>query len=438
MSQKPTCAWGGCDADGLFEKDGQQYCLEHVQDRLPSLDDAKSKIYRWLHIRDPDVLEIIFAFAISEQLPGDPLWLFLIAPPGGCKTEILRALQGSRYYHLSDLTSKTFVSGLMLGQGEKRRKIDDLLPQLDKKVLVFKDFTTVLEKGREERQEIMAQLREIYDGSFAKKFGTLDEKVSYDSRFGLIAGVTPVIDRYWKVMQQLGERFLKYRWVEDDDLTTRQAEANEGKEFRMRAEIHQAVMGFLCGLKIKPVAFPDDLIEPLIMVAKFLAVVRTPVTIHAGQTDFYYDFIPVPERPTRLVKQLKKFCKALAIVRGRETVTKEEVLVAIKIALSTAPQDRYAVLQAVESQQHSTLDGCTATELKKLVNLPETSIRNILQQLMVLRLVDENLVMRTRGGFKESVTYYQLGEIVGALSPPTFLEASRNVQGVGADEVVGQ
>jgi len=43
-------------------------------------------------------------------------------------------------------------------------------------MLLFKDFTTVLEKQKDERREIIAQLREIYDGFYSKKFGTIDEK----------------------------------------------------------------------------------------------------------------------------------------------------------------------------------------------------------------------------------------------------------------------
>lgn len=397
-----------------------------------TLEELKATVTDWLAIADQDVLEIVLAFSIGEQLPGDPLWLFLIAPPGGAKTEILRAIKGERFEHLSDLTNASFVSGLTLGQGEHRKKIDDLLPQLDGKTLLFKDFTTVLEKGREMRQEIFAQLREIYDGQFSKKFGSLDHKVSYEVRFGLIAGVTPVIDRHWKVMQQLGERFLKYRWHEDADTVTRQAERIEGREKQMRDEIQRAIMGFLTNLEVSEPSFPDHLVEPLIESAKYLAILRTPVTIHAGKSDFYYDFIPVPERPTRLVKQLKKVCKALAVVRGRDTVTAEDVVTAQKLAISTAPQDRIAVLDAVKALQHRTIDGCTATSLKDMVRLPETSIRNILQQLVILDLVDERKVIENKSGWQQGITFYRLSGKVPAPTPPQSLEGSKNVRGVGA------
>lgn len=389
-----------------------------------SLAQCKTAIKKWLLIEDEDVLDIVFAFAIAERLPGDPLWLFLIAPPGGCKTEILRAIEGDEFYHLSDLTAKTFVSGLMLGKGEERRKIDDLLPQLDKKILLFKDFTTVLEKDKDERRQIIAQMREIYDGSYSKKFGSLDEKVSYKSRFGFIAGVTPVIDKHWKIMQQLGERFLKYRWEEDEDTTTRRAGENEGKEIVMRSDLQKAIMGFLTNLSIPDVNFPKDLAEPIIQASKFLAIVRTPIVIQSTRSDFYHDHVPCPERPTRLVKQLKKLSKCLAAVRGRQICDPKDIESAIKVALSTSPPDRLVILESIQKLENTTLDGCTVAQIKHKVQLPETSIRNICEQLEMLGLVIKTSVDRQADGFRDFTKYFKLSEKASAITPSSFLEYS--------------
>lgn len=414
----------------LKEKDGD--ALEAALDRVKSkhgrlyqrktLAEVKETIAKWLYIRDPLVIDLVLAAAIAEQLPGDPLWLFLIAPPGGGKTELLRALEGKDHYHLSDLTSKTFISGLMMKEGKENKKIEDLLPQLDKKVLIFKDFTTILEKGRDERREIMAQLREIYDGRYSKKFGSIDHKIEYKVRFGLIAGVTPVIDKYWKVLQQLGERFLKYRWSENEEKTTERAEENEAKEGDMREEIHNAIMGFLSYLEVKEPELPAELSRPLIEAARFLAIIRTPVAIQPTGQTFYHEYIPTPEIPTRLVKQLKKLSKALAVVRGRASVTEDDILGAVKVALSTAPQERLEVLQIVEQRQHdSPGQGTTIGVIYKIVNLPETTTRKICEQLVMLGLLEETRV-QPPGAFIYT-GYYKPTEKVTALSPPKFLEA---------------
>lgn len=394
-----------------------------------TLEQAKETITKWLVISDKEVIDVVFAFAIAERLPGDPLWLFLIAPPGGGKTELLRAMEGEKYYHLSDLTSKTFVSGLMLGQGETRHKIEDLLPQLNRKVLIFKDFTTVLEKNKDERREIIAQLREIYDGSFAKKFGTINHKVEYKARFGFIAGVTPIIDKHWKIMQQLGERFLKWRMLDDAQAQTKKAEQNEGNELDMRREIKEAVMGFLTYLAPLPPDISQEQSQQLIDAAHFLAICRTPVTIQSAQTDFYFDYIPTPEIPTRVVKQLKKFCKALAIVRGKKEVTQEEVNTALKIVEHTCPPDRLAVLKAINSLYPGYGDGVSVSMVKHAVKLPETSLRRVCEQLELLDLIKKTTVTTESYGGKTTVDLYKT---TPAPYPPPFLECSKKVVVEGA------
>ncbi len=82
---------------------------------------------RWLHLPDEDSLDVLMAVAIAIYLPGDPLWLYYVGPPGATKTEPLRALSGPRVQTLSTLTPNTLISGL------KGNDVD-LLPHLDPKV----------------------------------------------------------------------------------------------------------------------------------------------------------------------------------------------------------------------------------------------------------------------------------------------------------------
>lgn len=375
-----------------------------------SLDECKDVLQKWLHIEDDNVIDIIFAFSLGEKLPGDPLWLFLIAPPGGSKTEQLRAMKGREYYHLSDLTSKTFISGLMQGKGEEQRKVEDLLPQLNKKILILKDFTTILEKGREERREIISQFREIYDGFFGKKFGTIDEKIEYNARFGMIAAVTPIIDKHWKVMQQLGERFLKYRIKNNPKEATYRSMKNEGQETEMRDNIHKAVMGFLSNLKIpNDIDFPEKYNDDLYCLASFVAICRTPIMIQSNQSDFFYDYIPTPEVPTRIVKQIKKFCKCISVVRDNP-IDDNTIKLAARLCSDTCPQDRIHVILAVSELEHMNLLGCTTTAVASKVNIPETSVRRILQQLKLLNIVAERTEVIDHGTYTTNISYYKNSE----------------------------
>ena len=138
--------------------------------KIPSeyvtLEGYHTTLQKWLSIEDIQATDIMMAVAISVVLPGDPLWLFVIAPAGGSKTEQLRAYSGDRIFTISTLTPQTLISGL------KGFDKIDLLPNLDGKVLVIKDFTSILSKKPEDQTAIFADLREAYDGYLEKSFGS--------------------------------------------------------------------------------------------------------------------------------------------------------------------------------------------------------------------------------------------------------------------------
>lgn len=130
-----------------------------------TLSEMETVFRKWLLIRDRLLLPVFAGAVLSHRLKSDPVWLLIVAPPGGTKTEPLRALDGrDGFYQLSELTARTFASGLDTGDSVDH----SLLSRLSDEILVLKDFTTVLEMHREERQAILAQLREIYDGRFDK------------------------------------------------------------------------------------------------------------------------------------------------------------------------------------------------------------------------------------------------------------------------------
>jgi hypothetical protein len=211
----------------------------------PTLTDVHEAVGRWLRLPSFDGLDVALATVIANRMDGDPLWLFLVAPPSGSKTEIIRALTDvPNIYPLSSLTAQTFASGF-----ERRGVETSLLPKLDGRVLTLKDFGTVLTMYREKRAEILAQLREIYDGSFKKEFGN-GKSVDWAGKVGLLAGCTPVIDRGDSAVNQaLGERFLIYRLRSEPGTgVARRAMLQQGRETDERAKLRHVVAAFLAGV----------------------------------------------------------------------------------------------------------------------------------------------------------------------------------------------
>jgi len=146
------------------------------------LAEVKAVVNKWLSLEDDTVVDVMLAVVVANRLNTDPSWLLVVGPPSSAKTEILRALTGHpKAYFLSNLTPTTLVSGL-----KPKGKLPEpsLLPKLDGKTLVLKDFTTVLSMRHDNQAEILAQLREIYDGSYSKAFGN-GKVINWEGHVGL-------------------------------------------------------------------------------------------------------------------------------------------------------------------------------------------------------------------------------------------------------------
>ena len=209
-----------------------------------TLAEVEETFRRWLLMPDVSALRFALTLLVGHRLEGNPTWGLMVAPPSGSKTEIIRSLEGvPGIYPLSELTARTFASGLDCGKRDP-----SLLSRLSDHVLALKDFTTVLTMHREERQAILSQLREIYDGRYDKAWGT-GKEVHWRGRLGFIAGVTPIIDVHYAVHQVLGERFLLFRASQPDRREMALiAMRGRGHEPEMREELRDVVARFSAGL----------------------------------------------------------------------------------------------------------------------------------------------------------------------------------------------
>ena len=296
-----------------------------------TLDTVKTVVQQFLLLPDSAlVIEVLLSAVVANRMDGDPLWLFLVNPPSGVKTELIRALNDVKYiYPLSNLTPQTFASGF-----ESKSKEPSLLLRLDGQILTLKDFTTVLTMHRDKRGEILAQLREIYDGHYKKEFGN-GKIVDWTGKIGLIAGVTQVIDTYSSVSQVLGERFINFRVrSQRGAAVAERAITNQGNEKEMRQALRGAIAGFLRGVDMQSlVSLSSDLVSRIANLATFCTTARSAVMRDwRGEIEY----IPEPEGPARLAKQLALFGKALAIVRGKSEVGGR------RVSCSVSPGRRYA------------------------------------------------------------------------------------------------
>lgn len=264
---------------------------------------------QWLHLDDVGQIYAVLGAVAANRMEGDPVWLKVVGASSGGKTEVLNAILGLPDVHpAATLTEAALLSGTPKRQ-QTRGATGGLLRQVgDFGILVCKDFTSVLSMNRERRAELLAALREIYDGAWTRHFGVDGGRsLSWSGKLGLLAGCTAAIDSYHQVVATMGERFLLYRLEAiDPQRQARQALKNTGKERQLRRELADAVQGLFRGLPLpdEPPPLNDQETAGLVALASLSAHARSGVE-RDGRTR-EVELILDPEAPARLAQSLRR------------------------------------------------------------------------------------------------------------------------------------
>ncbi len=340
----------------------------------------------YLLIADKGLIKIITATVVCHRLPLEPVWLLIVASPGAGKTELLSGLYGlAGVYPLSDLTTQTFMSGFKDPKGS-------LLERLPNEVIIImKDFTTVLEFPADKQNAILAQFREIYDGSYSKEFGNAESR-HWQGKMGFMAGVTPAVDKKQPIQQALGERFIKYRPIAVDSMeVTKRAMANSGNEKQMREDIRNAFTDYLENLELpdKLPEAPQEYKDAIMHLAVFCAKARS-VVIRDNYTTREVIDIPEPETPTRLVKQLLNLFIALSVISG--DFTDEDYRIIYKIGIDSLVAIRRRIIDHLFNADSPQ----TLADIATVVGYPQNTTRRQLEDMECLKLTcSDNSLLAT-------------------------------------------
>jgi hypothetical protein len=347
----------------------------------------KEKYCHWLAIdQDIESLEIILASMLDRKVLGDPLWLFVVAPPGSTKTEILRSIYGlkSIAYHLSSLTSKTIISGRENKQGNI---VKGIYSKINGKVVIIPELSEVLSKTRDERNAIFAQFRDLYDGRCVYGYGTTDEPIAVDCNIGLVCGATSAVDMYGSVHAVLGERFLKVRPQFNRELAKNRALENQKQLTWMRQQLALEAENFFTKLHINEPTISDEQAKKIGNLGEFTGYVRTTVT-NLGFNEFdTSEWQPEPEFPTRISQQLQKLAKCLAIIRGKDEVTDDEIKTLSRVAKDSCIPNRLRTLEVI----HRHTEPQTIQQIAKETGLDFKKARNSLEALSVIKMLEHTL-----------------------------------------------
>lgn len=370
------------------------------------------KEYRkWLELPRIQPIDVMYGSVFANRLSGDPLWLFLVGPPGCGKTEQLMTLnEAPLIMTTTSLTSASLISGAnFFGGGDP-----SLIPKLNGKALVIKDFTTILKMHYQQRDEIFGILRDAYDGRVEKWFGTGTHRI-YESCFGIIAGVTPAIEEYSAMFAVLGERFIKYRFPPVTDEVEcriiRRALLNIAQEPELRAELME-VSAETLNRPVDPAEPPkleEDAIQQIIGLARWVSRLRAVVSREKYTGQVIYR--PSHEMGTRLAKQLAKLAMGIALFHHRDNVSRKDMYAVVRVARDSAPDIAEEIVKQMFIRGRHRFT--PTKEIAGWTFMTNQTTLKVLQDLNLLRIVDRHKGARMSSSWKLTPNLIELMEPLG-------------------------
>ena len=346
-----------------------------------ALEETVAVFTRWLHLPDVEPVYATLGAAAANYLPGTPVWLVLVGPPANGKTELLGSLSRlPDVYHAATLTEASLLSGAPRREHASGAKGGLLSEVGDFGLIVLKDMGSILSMRPDAKAEILAALREVYDGAWTRYVGTDGGKtLAWNGKVGLIAGATPVLDRRHGVLSVMGERFTLCRLGEaTDEQAVRALEHTGGQETAMRDELATAVAALFAGRHEDPQPLSDEERQELVRLAGLIARARSAVERDRATREI--EQVPGAEGPARLALTFER------LLAGLDTLNADRELawrIVRRVALDCIPALRRQLLEHLN--EHAPPQATKA--IAETLDLPTNTVRRALEDLAAYGVV---------------------------------------------------
>jgi len=354
----------------------------------------REAVYRVLNLGADDLWAVDYLVCLSVintwSEDPEPVWGFLCGPPGSAKTELLRMLEGWRYaVFVDELTENSLASGHKDPDSDED---PSLLPQLNGKLLVARDFSTHSSQTEQTLAKILGQLRAAYDGTYSKWSGSAGKR-EYRCKFGFIAATVPEIDRFISKHQKLGERFIFLRLHREASVAYHRRLRQISHVMRMmknkahwRSDLRSITHLNLDRIRescrnIRPsdIRMSDPQAELLWNLSDVVSRLRTrPGDDHPVE----------PEVASRLVQQFANMAYARAASESRLYLNQSDEQFVARLAVDSLPTDIRRMIMTLWFFQDLPI---SRNQLKESSGLPLSTIaRQVDQWLFISILREEN------------------------------------------------
>jgi len=338
-------------------------------------------------------IKIALATIISSQLPGsDPTWLQFVGPPACGKTLVVDLFKKSKLVHYeSNLKAQSLISGFKTQSGKEA----SLIPKLNKKCLILKDFTELLRLPNNTRDEIMGVLGGAYDGTASRSYGN-DQYKEFKSVFTILACVTFEIYKF-NSSSNLGERFLRFNFKveQDKDLQQKRAMEKALSDFSYSEDCLNKFAAFIdspieIDNKKLIKMIPSWYTNKLIALSRLVATLRTSIIRHQfGSLSGEIIYHPEPETGNRLSVQLQRLSLALGLVEDVNQLNNDIYNLIKKVGLSTIPQFTLKIINFFIENKNKAI---TIRFIGKETKISVSTVRRYVEDFVLLKIIDKIVI----------------------------------------------
>jgi len=280
------------------------------------------------------------------------------------------------------LTVAALLSGTPKKQHDKGAK-GGLLRQIgDFGIISLKDLGSILSMHTETKAEVLAALREIYDGAWTRHLGTDGGKtLAWKGKIGLLFGATGVIDSHYGVIGAMGDRFLLSRLKPAGRGQFDRALMHKGAGTgQMRKELAEAVAHLFAGRRPEPRAIGDEEIRRIDRAISL--VVRLRGAIERDRASREIEAVYGAEGTARIGLTLERLLAGLDTL-GLERTTALTVVEAV--AMDSVPPTRR---HAYEYLHNGGLAAATTSTIAQALALPTNTVRRVLEDLAAYHVIE--------------------------------------------------
>lgn len=340
-------------------------------------------LQKWFYDPDIQAAAITIATAVSQySTSSQPVWLFVLGPPGGDKTSICAntVSEFPNAHVMGDITEKTFLSGYT-GTANA-----SLLQQLGSSAtLVFKDFTTFASKQKNEQAAISSQLREIFDGYFNKNTGK--GPIQWKGKLTVIGCGTTALERAWAGKRQMGERFIHIKIKRKDGVAqSRVAQRQRGFEGFISKTMRELAKGFLQAEPFIATTLPELTESQSTRVAYMGEMIcHCRASVERDPTTRKIEWRDEAENTSRVTQEIATLVASYAAMFRRNYIGTEDMDIAVRATKESIPTDRFEVISLLAKEGGGRIP---IEQVIARLNVPETAVRQAIGDLQCLGVLE--------------------------------------------------